>query len=63
MNSRWGWFVMELPALLVFPVIYFLSPHHHFVGNIAVAMWIAHYGPTGRLYGRGSFLDAMVRCE
>ena len=43
-NSRWGWFVMEIPALLIFPVIYFLSPHHHFVGNIAIAMWVAHYG-------------------
>ena len=29
-NSRWGWFVMEIPALLTFPVIYYLSPHHHF---------------------------------
>lgn len=42
-NSQWGWFVMEIPALLTFPVIYFLSPIHHFVGNIVVALWVAHY--------------------
>ena len=42
-NSRWGWFAMELPALLTFPIIYFSSPHQHFVGNTVVAMWVAHY--------------------
>ena len=43
MNSRWGWFAMEIPALLVFPLIYFFCPHHHFVGNIVVVLWVAHY--------------------
>ena len=42
-NSRWGWFVMEVPALLTFPVIYLSSPHHHFVGHTVVALWVAHY--------------------
>ena len=42
-NSRWGWFVMEVPALLTFPVIYFFGPHHHFVGHTVVALWGAHY--------------------
>ena len=42
-NAQWGWFVMELPALLTFPLIYFLSPHSHPVGNLVVVLWLLHY--------------------
>ena len=42
-DNRWGWFVMEIPALLTFPLIYYFSPHRHVVGNVVVAIWIAHY--------------------
>ena len=42
-NSRLGWFVMELPALAVFLAIYLHRPIRHAVGDITVAMWVAHY--------------------
>ena len=41
-SSRWGWFLMEIPALATFPGIYLASFHHHPVGNLVVIMWIAH---------------------
>ena len=28
-SSRWGWFLMEIPALATFPGIYLASSHHH----------------------------------
>ena len=34
MASRQAWFWMELPALLVFPLVYIAGPNHHTVGNI-----------------------------
>ena len=43
-DARWGWFWMELPALAIFPAIYFASGNLHPVGNVAVALWLAHYG-------------------
>lgn len=43
MASRQAWFWMELPALLVFPLVYIAGPNHHTVGNIVVALWGAHY--------------------
>ena len=43
-DARWGWFWMELPALVTFPSVYFASGNLHLVGNIAVALWLAHYG-------------------
>ncbi len=42
-DARWGWFWMELPALLVLPAIYLASGNLHFVGNVAVLFWLAHY--------------------
>ena len=43
-DARLGWFWMELPALVTFPAVYFASGNLHLVGNIAVALWLAHYG-------------------
>ena len=43
MNSRVAWIVIESPALLVFPLIYLTSGNHHIIGNISLAIWIAHY--------------------
>ena len=43
-NARWGWFWMELPALVVFPAIYIAIGNFSLAGNIAVALWLAHYG-------------------
>ena len=42
-ESRQAWFVVELPALVTFPLIYFWSGNLHLVGNIAVGLWLAHY--------------------
>ena len=41
--SRQGWFWMELPALLTFPLIYVVSGNPHWVGNLTLALWILHY--------------------
>ena len=49
-DSRWGWFLMEIPALATFPAIYLASSHQHPVGNLVVAMWIAHYGHRAFLW-------------
>lgn len=43
-NARWGWFWMELPALAVYPAIYAAIGNFSLAGNIAVALWLAHYG-------------------
>ena len=43
-NARWGWFALELPALVTFPAIYLLSDNQHLVGNVLVGLWLAHYG-------------------
>ncbi len=43
LNSRWGWFAMESPALVTFPLVYLLSGNLHVVGNIVLALWLAHY--------------------
>lgn len=43
-DARWGWFWMELPALATFPAIYFAGGNLYPVGNVAVALWLAHYG-------------------
>ena len=41
--SRPGWFWMELPALLTFPLIYLVFGNPHWVGNVAVTFWTLHY--------------------
>ena len=43
-ESRLAWILMEAPALATFPLIYFLSGNLHLVGNVAVVLWLAHYG-------------------
>ena len=43
-ESRLAWLVMELPALATFPLIYLLSGNLHPVGNVAVVVWLVHYG-------------------
>jgi len=41
---------MELPALVTFPAIYVASGDLHVVGNIAVCLWLVHYGHRGLLW-------------
>ena len=42
--SAWGWFIMELPALAVLPLVYISLGNRHAVGDVLVLAWIAHYG-------------------
>ena len=49
-SSRWGWFLMEVPALATFPAIYLAGSHHHPVGTLVVVMWVAHYGHRAFLW-------------
>ena len=50
LNSRWAWFLLELPALVTFPAIYLASDNLHLVGNIVVGLWLAHYVHRGLLW-------------
>ncbi len=43
MDTRWGWFFMELSALTVFPAVYLAAGERHAVGDVLVALWLAHY--------------------
>lgn len=43
-NARWAWFWIELSALVLFPAIYVTSGNFSLAGNIAVGLWLAHYG-------------------
>ena len=43
-DPRWGWFVMELPALCVLPAVYFAGADRHAVGDLLAAAWVLHYG-------------------
>ncbi len=42
-DPRWGWLLMELSALAVFPAVYFAAGVRHAVGDVLVALWLAHY--------------------
>lgn len=42
-DPRWGWLLMELSALAVFPAVYFAAGGRHAVGDVLVALWLAHY--------------------
>ncbi len=43
-NARTGWIVMEMPALLVFPAIYFAGPaEKSFITDIFIFCWVFHY--------------------
>ena len=43
LDARWGWVLMELSALAVFPVVYLAAGERHAVGDVLVALWLAHY--------------------
>ena len=42
-DARWGWFWMELPAMLVFPAVYLAAGERHLAGDVLVALWLIHY--------------------
>ena len=44
LGSRMGWIIMELPGLLVFPVIYFMGTNaYEAVPLFFLAIWMMHY--------------------
>ncbi|MCY3972582.1 MAG: 3-oxo-5-alpha-steroid 4-dehydrogenase [Acidobacteria bacterium] len=42
-DARWGWFWMELHAMMVFPAVYLAAGERHRVGDVLVGLWLAHY--------------------
>lgn len=43
-DNRWGWFWMELPALVVFPLFTFIGPSEKSsLAWLLVALWSLHY--------------------
>lgn len=42
--ARWGWFLMEIPALCVLPAVYLSALNRHPVADLLVAAWVLHYG-------------------
>jgi 3-oxo-5-alpha-steroid 4-dehydrogenase 1 len=44
MDNHWGWFIMELPALLTFPLIVIMGPaEKSWLTWLLVGMWTLHY--------------------
>ena len=44
LGSKSGWILMELPGLLVFPVIFFMGPNaDQAVPLFFLAIWLFHY--------------------
>ena len=41
--ARTGWFLMELPALVILPVTYVVGTNGSPAGNLLVGVWTAHY--------------------
>lgn len=43
-SNRWGWFWMELPAFLIFPLLVFFGPREKDILSwILVSLWTLHY--------------------
>jgi 3-oxo-5-alpha-steroid 4-dehydrogenase 1 len=50
-NARLGWFLMELPATLVFWIFYLRGPHRaETVPMLLAAIWMIHYTNRGFLF-------------
>ena len=49
-SARWGWFLMELPALVVLPAIYLLADERQAASDILVGLWTAHYAHRALLW-------------
>ena len=43
-DNRWGWFWMELPALLLMPIIIIISPvEKSLIITLMISLWVLHY--------------------
>ncbi len=44
MDNRWGWIIMELPALLVCPLFFFYGDgEKSFINYSIIILWVSHY--------------------
>lgn len=44
-DNKWGWFFMELPALLLMPLLALLGPSpKNVVSYLLIGLWLLHYG-------------------
>jgi len=41
--NKWGWVIMEIPALVLTPLLYIYSGQYHLVATIMVSLWVVHY--------------------
>lgn len=41
--NRWGWVLMEIPALTLTPFIYIWIGNYNLVSTILVLLWVSHY--------------------
>ncbi len=43
-DNHWGWFWMELPALLIFPILAILGPNEKTILSwLLISLWLFHY--------------------
>ena len=43
-SNRWGWFIMECPAIILLPIFYFWnSPEHNAVTLCFISLYMIHY--------------------
>ena len=43
-SNRWGWFIMEFPAIVLLPIFYFWnSPEHNEVTLCFISLYMVHY--------------------
>ena len=43
-SNKWGWFIMELPALVLMPMIALAGPSEkNEVSYLLISMWVLHY--------------------
>ena len=44
-SNKWGWFLMELPAFLLMPIISIFGPSEkNYISIILILLWTIHYG-------------------
>lgn len=43
-SNKWGWFIMELPAFLIMPIITIMGPaEKNELTYLLVLLWLLHY--------------------
>lgn len=43
-SNRWGWIIMEVPALLIMPLLFLLGPaEKDWLSWLLLALWLLHY--------------------